>query len=73
MWLLSVFLVADDKLHSSGNLEAGRPTSDPPASRYCSTGKLKQLWADNCSSAFTRRRTRCGYRPLLSREQATSI
>jgi len=46
MILLPVFLVAGNKLHSLGNLEAERLTSYPPASRYSSKEKLKQLWAD---------------------------
>lgn len=74
MILLPVFLVAGNKLHSLGNLEAERLTSYPPASRYSSTEKLKQLWADAIVLVHSLGyHTRCGYRPLLSREQATSI
>ena len=46
MILLPVILVAGNKLHSLGNLEAVRLTSYPPASRYSSTEQLKHLWAD---------------------------
>ena len=54
MWLLPVSLVAGNKLHSSGNLEAERLTSDPPTSRYRSKDKLKHYRADTRPSAFTR-------------------
>lgn len=71
--LLPVSLAAGNKLHSLGNLEAERLTSYPPASRYCSTGKLKHYRADTRPSAFTRYHTWRGFHSFLSRERQTSI